>query len=72
MPADAIDAYISNVESVQADAGQAAFADLVANKPLLVVVVGDWDVVGESVTKLGYPLVQVDVDGQAISASSEE
>ena len=72
LPADAVEAYISNVESVEAEAAQAAFADLVANKPLLVVVVGDWDVVGESVTALGYPVVQVDVDGQAIDTSSEE
>lgn len=71
LPANAVEAYISNVESVQAEAAQTAFANHVASQPKLVVVVGDWDVVGESVTALGYPVVQVDVNGQAIQSAEE-
>jgi len=71
LPADAVEAYIANVESVQPDAAQAAFAARIASQPLLVVVVGDWEVVGESVSALGYPITQVDVDGQRIEASEE-
>jgi predicted Zn-dependent peptidase len=71
LPADAVEAYIANVESVQPDAAQAAFAARIASQPLLVVVVGDWEVVGESVSALGYPVTQVDVDGQEIQSSEE-
>jgi zinc protease len=66
LPGDAVESYISNVESVEPALAQKAFAKRVADRPLLVVVVGDWDVVGESVTALGYPVRQVDVDGQAL------
>jgi len=71
LPANAVEAYISNVESVSPQDAQAVFPQRIASQPLLVVVVGDWNVVGESVSALGYPVTQVDVDGQAIQRSEE-
>jgi zinc protease len=71
LPTNAVEAYISNVESVSPQDAQAVFPQRIASQPMLVVVVGDWNVVGESVTALGYPVTQVNVDGQAIQRSEE-
>ncbi|MEC7241256.1 MAG: pitrilysin family protein [Myxococcota bacterium] len=71
LPSDAVEAYIANVDSVEPAAAQSAFAEKIADKPMLVVVVGDWDVVGESVTALGYTVRQMDVDGNPLEAAEE-
>jgi zinc protease len=71
LPSDAVEAYIANVESVEPAGAQSAFARKIADRPMLVVVVGDWDVVGESVSALGYTVRQVDVDGNALEEAGE-
>ena len=71
LPSDAVEAYISNVDSVDPQVAQESFAKHVASQPLLVVVVGDWEAVGESVSALGYTVTQVDVDGNSLETTEE-
>lgn len=72
LPSNAVEAYIANIEAVEPAAAQSAFAEKIADKPMLVVVVGDWEAVGESVSALGYTVRQVDVDGNPLEAEAAE
>ena len=72
LPSNAVEAYIANIEAVEPAAAQSAFAQKIADKPMLVVVVGDWEAVGESVSALGYTVRQVDVDGNPLEAEAAE
>lgn len=66
LPADWQETYIARVEAVDAAAANAAFARTVAGKPLAVVIVGDAATIREPLAALGYPIVDVDVDGNPL------
>lgn len=66
LPEDWLESYIPRVEAVDTAAAQAAFVRTVAGHPLAITVVGDAASVREPLGALGYPIVDVDVDGNPI------
>jgi len=66
LPEDWQESYIPRVEAVTTEGANAAFAKTAAGHPLAVVIVGDAAVVREPLAALGFPIVDVDVDGNPI------
>ncbi len=70
LPDDWLESYIPRVEAVTAELAQDAFTTSVANEPWAIVVVGDLEVVRPQLVDLGFPMVELDADGNLANDGS--
>jgi len=66
LPKDWLGGYIDRVDAVTAEKAQTAFAEKVATKNWAIVVVGDLETIGPQLQEFGFPVVQMDVDGNRL------
>jgi zinc protease len=68
LPADWLSGFMDRVESVDASMAQEAFVADVASQPWNIIIVGDLATIRESIEGLGYPVTELDADGNLVQA----
>lgn len=63
LPEDFADSYLARMNGVTPEGAQAAFAEHVSTQPLAILVVGDLETCQEPLAALGFPMVELDVEG---------
>ncbi|MEE2751451.1 MAG: pitrilysin family protein [Myxococcota bacterium] len=66
LPKDWLESYIDRVDAVIAENAQSVFAEKVATKSWAIVVVGDLETIQDQLQESGFPVVQLDVDGNRL------